>query len=80
MCVDVWRGALVRSLPKGCALPVPVATYGRGSRGLTGKPLPQGVMSTVIVVCWGLTVGLTIKGATGAAEEEEEEEEEEGGR
>ena len=42
-----------------------------------GKPLPQGVKSMVIVVCWGLTVGLTIKGATGPVEEEEEEE---GGR
>ena len=67
----------MRSLPKGCALPVPVATYRRGSRVVEGKPLPQGVKSMVIVVCWGLTVGLTIKGATGPVEEEEEEE---GGR
>ena len=67
----------MRSLPKGCALPVPVATYGRDSRVVEGKPLARGVMSMVIVVKRGLTIGLTIKGATGPVEEEEEEE---GGR
>ena len=67
----------MRSLPKGCALPVPVAAYGRGSRVVEGKPLAQGVMSMMIVVKRGLTIGLKIKGATGPVEEEEEEE---GGR